>query len=449
MVEAGVGTDLVNSSAANFTLGANVENLTLHGRRRINGTGNTLANVITGNAGNNISQRRRRRRYHDRLGGNDIYVVDNAGDVSGGGWRRYGSGQRSAANFTLGANVENLTLTGAGNINGTGNTLANVLTGNAGNNIFDGGGGIDIMIGLGGDDHYVVDNAADKANEAGAGIDLVNSSVTFTLGANVENLTLTGVGNIGGTGNTLNNIIIGNTGANAVNGGVGNDTIHGLAGNDSLNGGAGIDIMNGGLGNDTYTVDNAADKANEAGAGTDIVNSSVTFTLGANVEKLTLTGTGPINGTGNTLNNTLTGNGGNNVLSGLTGLDVLTAGAGNDTLNGGLGSDTMTGGTGLDKFVFNAVLGSTNVDRIVDFRVVDDVIHLARAVFNKLPPGSTLAVDAFFKGAAAQDAEDRIVYNSANGALFYDADGSGAGAAVRFATLAPALLLTDADFLVV
>ncbi len=294
-----------------------------------------------------------------------------------------------------------------------------------------------------------VDNAADKANEAGAGIDLVNSSVTFTLGANVENLTLTGVGNIGGTGNTLNNIIIGNTGANAVNGGVGNDTIHGLAGNDSLNGGAGIDIMNGGLGNDTYTVDNAADKANEAGAGTDLVNSSVTFTLGANVEKLTLTGTGLINGTGNTLNNTLTGNGGNNVLSGLTGLDVLTAGAGNDTLNGGLGSDTMTGGTGLDKFVFNAVLGSTNVDRIVDFRVVDDVIHLARAVFNKLPPGSTLAVDAFFKGAAAQDAEDRIVYNSANGALFYDADGSGAGAAVRFATLAPGLLLTNADFLVI
>ncbi len=214
VVEAGVGTDLVNSSAANFTLGANVENLTLTGVGNINGTGNTLANVLTGNAGVNVLDGKGGVDTLIGLGGDDIYVVDSATDqVMESAASAPICVNSSAANFTLGANVENLTLTGVGNINGTGNTLANVITGNAGNKRINGGLRQRHHERRPRQRHYTVDSATDQVNEAGAGTDLVNSSVTFTLGANVENLTLTGVGNIDGTGNTLANVITGNAGS--------------------------------------------------------------------------------------------------------------------------------------------------------------------------------------------------------------------------------------------
>ncbi len=349
-----------------------------------------------------------------------------------------------------------------------GDSAANTLVGGAGADTFAGGGGADILRGNGngdrldgglaadtmeggaGNDVYTVDNASDRVVEAASGdTDLVNSSATFALGANVEKLTLTGTGNINGTGNALNNVINGNAGKNALTGGAGNDQLTGGGGIDTMNGSAGTDIMNGGAGNDVYMVDRVTDRAVEAAnAGIDRVTSTATFTLGAHVENLALTGAAKINGTGNARNNAITGNSKDNVLTGLTGLDVLTGGAGNDTLSGGAGRDALTGGAGRDKLVFNAALGTTNVDRIIDFRVIDDIIHLENAVFKKLAAGA-LDSDAFFKGSAAHDASDRIVYNSATGVLLFDADGSGAGAAVRFATLAKGLAMTSADFLVI
>ncbi len=310
----GEGTDLVNS-AVNFTLGANIENLTLTGSASVNGTGNALDNTITGNTGNNTLDGGV---GNDTLiggTGNDVYFVDSTDDViteaSGEGTDTV----NAATTYTLGANLENLILTGTANVNGIGNTLNNSITGNAGNNTLDGGTGNDTLAGGLGNDLYILDNSLDVVTElAAAGTDSVQAGFSYSLGANVENLTLSGTGNFNGTGNLLNNAITGNAGDNSIDGGAGNDT------------------MVGGAGNDVYTVDSTADVVTElTGEGTDLVNSAVNFTLGANIENLILTGTASTNGVGNALDNSITGNAGNNTLDGGAGNDTLVGGAGNDT----------------------------------------------------------------------------------------------------------------------
>ena len=244
--------------------------------------------------------------------------------------------------FDLVVSVKNLTLTGTSGVDtlngGAGNdTLSglagnDILNGGAGNDTLDGGAGNDTMNGGLGNDTYLVDSTADVINEnANEGTDTVQSSVSYTLGNNLENLTLTGTAAINGTGNALDNVLTGNSAINTLTGG---------AGNDRLDGGAGADTLIGGTGDDLYIVDNTGDKVTEnANEGTDTVQSSVTWTLGNNLENLTLTGTTAINGTGNSLANVLIGNAGNNVLDGGAGNDDLWGGAGTDTLKGGLGND--------------------------------------------------------------------------------------------------------------
>ena len=276
--QTGQGTDTVQSNIS-YTLGANLENLTLTGNAAINGTGNSLNNTLVGNSAANVLSGGT---------GNDIYILD-AGDsvieLSGQGTDTI----QSAVTYTLGSNLENLTLIGIAAIDGTGNGLSNTLVGNSAANTLNGGTGADAMSGGAGDDTYIVDNSGDTVTEyANGGSDTLQSSLTYTLSANVENLMLTGTSAINGTGNTLNNVLTGNTGANV------------------LNGGAGADSMAGGAGNDTYVVDNVGDVVTEfAVGGTDLVQSAVTYALGAEVENLTLTGTSAINGTGNSLNNSL------------------------------------------------------------------------------------------------------------------------------------------------
>jgi Ca2+-binding RTX toxin-like protein len=121
-----------------------------------------------------------------------------------------------------------------------------------------------------------------------------------------------------------------------------------------LSGRTGADVLAGGLGNDTYVIDNLGDSVTELlNEGADKVNSSISYTLGANLENLTLTGAAAINGRGNSLNNLLTGNAANNTLVGYTGNDTLTGNAGADILNGGLGNDILRGGVGDDTYIFN------------------------------------------------------------------------------------------------
>jgi len=401
-------TDTLNGTSSDSVMMGDAGNDTLSG-----GAGNDL---INGGSGTDTMT---------GGPGNDTYIVSDAGDAVTESLNEGTDTIYSSITFTLGANIENLILTGASAINATGNTLANLLRGNSANNVLNGKEGADTLIGGLGNDTYVVDNIGDTVTEnLNEGTDTVQSYITYTLGANLENLTLMGASAINGTGNSLNNTLTGNSAANVLAGGLGNDTyvvgtgdtvveninegtdtiqssvtytlgsnlenltltgssaingtgnelnnsitgnsasniLTGGLGNDTLNGGTGADILIGGLGNDIYVVDNIGDIVTEGiNEGTDTVQSSITYTLPSNVENLTLTGSSAINATGNELNNTLTGNSGANILSGNAGNDTIKAGAGTDTLDGGAGNDTLEGSTGNDLYLFGRGYGQDSV----------------------------------------------------------------------------------------
>ncbi|TKB72938.1 MAG: hypothetical protein E8D46_10690 [Nitrospira sp.] len=224
---------------------------------------------------------------------------------------------------TLVGTAENDILTGGrGDDTLTGLAGNDTLTGGQGHDLLDGGTGTDTMTGGTGNDTYVVDVAGDIVTElANEGTDTVQSAITYTLGSNVENLMLTGTANLNGTGNVLDNILTGNSG---------------------------INVLTGGAGNDTYIVGAGDTVSENAGGGTDTVQSAVAWTLSLNVENLTLTGTANVNGTGSSGNNALLGNSGSNTLDGGSGNDTADGGEGNDTLLGGSGDDQLLGGLGHD-----------------------------------------------------------------------------------------------------
>ena len=411
---AGGGIDTVLSSLSH-TLRANLEKLVLTGTAAINGYGNGEANGLTGNGANNILDGRAGADTMEGRAGNDTYMVDDAGDVvieaAGGGADEV----QSSVSHTLSANVERLKLVGTGDIDATGNGLANNLVGNAGDNRLDGGAGADTMAGGLGDDTYVIDNAKDLANEnPGGGIDTVLSSISLSLKPNLENLVLTGNAALNGNGNGEANVLTGNGAANV------------------LDGRAGADTMSGGGGDDTYVIDDAGDVVVElTGGGTDMVQSSLSHALGANVERLKLVGTADIDATGNELANALMGNGGHN------------------RLDGGLGADILAGGGGGDTFRFSTALGPDNVDRITAFDHAADTIQLDQDIFAALGLGA-LGAGAFNLGMAATQADDRILFHAGSKSLYYDADGLGGSAAVKFATFdALAGALDHTDFLIV
>jgi len=340
IIEGGAGNDPLSGTALPDMMLGHGGNDTLSG-----GDGD---DVLDGGAGNDVM-----------LGGagNDTYVVDSVGDMvvelANGGTDTV---QTSLNGYTLGENVENLVLTGSGNIHGVGNSLDNLMVGNAGDNLLqgragndtllgnsgsdtlNGGVGDDVMEGGGGNDLYWVHDAGDVVIEhAGGGIDEVRTSVlsSWTLSEHVEDLRYLGTQDFTGTGNAENNRIWGNTG------------------NDTLDGGAGADTMRGGLGNDTYYVDDVGDRVSDVSdGGIDTVISSISFSLGGNFENLIYTGD---------VGATLSGSGRDNYIRGGVGDDDIRGGAGADTLEGGAGNDTMRGGAGDDVFVFAAGSGHDTI----------------------------------------------------------------------------------------
>jgi len=323
---------------------------------------------------------------------------------------------------------QNLTYTTAGafGISVYGANLADTITTEANNDVLSGGGGSDVLTGGGGSDVYIVDSAGDQVIEAigGGANDSIYTSASYALndGSEVETLSTldwNGTAAIDLTGNGLANYMIGNAGANV------------------LDGGGGADILVGLGGSDVYILDDAGDYVAEAigGGANDSIYTKVSYTLVADSEVETLsafdwTSTAALDLIGNGIGNYLIGNAGANLLDGKGGGDIL------------------VGQGGADTFAFTTAPGGGNVDAIGDFLSGTDVIALDDAVFAGLSAGD-LPAGAFVIGTAAGDADDRIIYDQTTGALYYDADGNGAGAAVQFASLSGAPALSASDFHVI
>lgn len=491
--------DRITSTVSITALAANVEELILAGSGDLNGTGNGIDNNIFGNDGDNILKGSSDADFYAGAGGDDFlkggagddtYWINSENDRVQEETEYNGNGNTifvdpggndtvvtTLASFDLSSLayqtsagecvLENLTFVGMAVTTGYGNDFGNIMTGNGASELH---GGI-------GDDVYIVKALSDElydvaVEDAEGGEDTVKTTMSgHLLEENCENLILLGT-TIRGDGNSGDNQIFGNSA---------NNILYGDFGDDLLNGGTGADTMYGNEDNDTYWVDNIGDKAVEDkaiadGGGYDEVWSSATFSLGAYVEDLHLTGVGIINGTGNSEANTIWGNSKANILIGGNGGDVLFGGAGNDTLygnlsvkstplsanddgaidtlNGGLGNDNLTGGLGADTFVFDTALSSTaNKDTITDFVTDDDTIELDVAIFKGLPitGNSSVLTEGNFKfGDYTSDAlllstltpgletdQAYILYNQTTGSLFFDEDGSKANgkSAIQFATL--------------
>jgi len=336
-------------------------------------------------------------------------------------------------------------------LNLEGSAFGDTLYGDDFANRLSGGAGDDMLVGKRGGDSFVGGSGIDTASyDASAAVraDLLNPSAN--VGAVGD--TYTSIENLDGS--PFDDILLGNNNANVIRGRSktslasgndklygrgGNDTLEGLDGDDLLDGGSGTDTMRGGTGNDRYYVDSASDVVVElAGGGTaDRVFAAADYVLsGLNVETLSTSnvlGTAAIDLTGNAQANTLYGNAGNNILDGRA------------------GSDTLRGFGGADSFVFRDPLGPTNVDTIIDFSVAQDTIRLENVIFNAIVGMGTLSAGQFVANVSgtAQDANDRIIYETDTGKLIYDSNGSAVGGAVQFGLVSSGLALTNADFFVV
>lgn len=454
-VDYDLSIDTVRESLADYVIPAFVETVVM-----LDGAINlTLSNAsgqemtVVGNAADNVIDDGHGVGLMSGGAGNDTYILHNDFDqIFENPDEGVDTVQVTSSTIVLADNVENAVLNGP-ECRFTGNDLGNHVTSDAngaviyalggndtiiggtgvdtidagaGNDVIDGGTGADSMAGGTGDDTYYVDSLFDTVSEAyNAGTDTVYASRNCALWGNVEILYLTGSATQG-TGNWLANQIFGNDLANTLDGGMGADTLAG------------------GTGDDIYYVDQAGDSVVEAtDEGTDTVVSMASRILDANVENLTLSSnTSPDLrlALGNGLDNTVTGSDFADMLDGAGGVDTLVGGDGDDLLVAGVEGDSLTGGVGTDRF---AVVGDdpgTTAAIITDFTGGKDQIVI---VTNTL--SGTLAPDAFALGTEAADASDRVIFDSASGQVWFDADGAGGEAQVLIATVDAGTTLAAGD----
>jgi Ca2+-binding RTX toxin-like protein len=342
---------------------------------------------------------------------------------------------------------------------------------------------VNSVMGTAGNDAGMVTTPITDVIDAIAGNDIVTSIAAYLKqqdningGDGIDTLVLRdGTGNltvrVADSANQLPDLAAGTTISNFevfdLSGFTGNVTMFGSAtlndhliagsGNDTLNGAAGDDTLVGNQGNDLYVMDSAGDRILEGlNAGTDTVQTSINYTLAANLENLTLTGSAA-NGTGNSSDNviigsarvnTLKGGAGNDTLLGGGNADKLVSGAGDDRLNGQRGKDRLKGGQGNDSFVLSAARGF-GLDVITGFNPANDTI-----LFSRSGVGSSINLDAvaagqLVYGSVAQDRGDRFLYNLQSGALLFDSDGTGSTQAVLIGTLKNKPRITAADIVVI
>ena len=357
--------------------------------------GNQVANVVHGNDG-------------------DDRIVGNAGND-----RLYGGA-------------------GADRISGDGGY--DIIRGGQGNDDISGGWGKDTLFGDAGDDH-IDGGELDDLIYGGAGADILyGGNGNDTIDGQSDDDTIFG-------GNGFDQIN-GGLGADTIRGGWGNDTIYGDNGNDTIFGEASNDTIFGGFGRDTIS----------GGAGSDYIDGGddVDVLNGGDYADTIRGGFGSDRIDGDSGNDVLHGDAGYDTLEGGNGWDTMFGGSGNDTLDGGwgndflagnTGADVLTGGAGNDVFFFDA-FGVANADSITDFEAGKDTIRLDANVFTELGQHGALASSAFRSGTSALDADDRIIYDSSTGQIWYDADGNGAGAKVLFATVEAQTALSASDFAV-
>jgi Ca2+-binding RTX toxin-like protein len=406
--------------------------------------GDGAANLLRGAAGGDILDGRAGADRLEGGAGNDLLYGGAGGDLldGGSGFDRASYVESAEAVQVylngivgVGGDAAGDTLIRVENLIGSngddalfGSSLANEIIGGAGADYLNGLAGNDQLYGEAGDDTLCGRSGADYLDGGVDGVDTADytgssGAVQVSLGAG----TATGGDAQGDTyysienfiGSSLDDVLVGDLGVNALSGGSGADV---------LIGGGGADALNGGLGVDTANYSSSPTRVR--------VNLTTGVALDADAQGDTFVAIENLGGTA--FNDVLTGSAGANAISGA---------GGNDQLNGGAGADSLMGDAGADAFAFTTTLGAANVDTILDFSVADDIIWIDNAVFTGLING-VLAAGAFKIGAAATDADDRIIYDNATGALYFDADGNGAGAAVQFAALASGLAMTNADFLV-
>ena len=403
------GNDTVQTDQT-YTLGPNLENLVLTGSSAINGTGNDLDNILTGNGASNVLAGGK---------GNDIYKFVNAGepDLIIENPNEGVDTVHVYTSWTLGDNLENLVIHDAnGDSDGTGNALDNVITGgggdnalsgmsgndtlfgNGGNDYLDGGEGIDTLIGGAGDDTYVADAEDLMIENADEGIDIVNSTLDFTLGANFEVLNLFGAGAVTGIGNELDNTINGNEfdntlegrdGDDVINAREGGDIVYGGSGDDTIDAGSGNDIVYGGAGDDAI-VSGFGHDALYGGAGNDVLTGGDKQAGVFMVDRIYGDDGNDIITGGAKGIAWLYGGDGNDTLMATQGLQVfMYGGADADTLSGSSGVELLDGGTGADYMYGlggNDVYMVDNPGDIVIERAGDGVDEVRSSISYELTP---------------------------------------------------------------